>query len=126
MSFCTGCGHQIHETALACTQCGAVQHAGVLLQQQHRHHHNDNNNTASGTLWLPVPALVCGVVSALSLLNPDPWTQDEVAGVCLFATVAIVLGSVGLARQKRGHGLSIAAVVLGALGLLGALGALAS
>lgn len=25
MTYCTGCGHQIHETAPACPQCGAPQ-----------------------------------------------------------------------------------------------------
>ena len=118
MTFCIGCGHQIHETAISCPQCGAVNQAGVAAQRRAA-------TASDGTLWLPVPALVCGLLAALTLFSPDPWTQDEALGVCLFAAIAIVLGGVGLARQKRGHGMSIAGIALGAIGLLGALGAMA-
>ena len=112
MSYCTGCGHQIHETAPACPQCGAVQRAAKAQAA----------DKAQGTLWLPVPALICGLIPALSLFAPQPWTNDEVLGVFMFAIVALVLAGVGLARQQLGRGMSIAALVLGVIGLLGAIG----
>ncbi len=111
MTFCTGCGHQIHETALSCPQCGAVQHPSKSAAAQ-----------AEGTLWLPVPALVCGLIVALGLLDPNDWDMDQVVGAGMFAVAAIVLAGLGLARQKRGQGLSIAGLVLGVIGLLGTIG----
>ncbi|WP_027994817.1 hypothetical protein [Simplicispira psychrophila] len=116
MTFCIGCGHQIHETSFSCSQCGAVNQRAVA---QHT-----VAMAAAGTLWLPVLALVCGLLSTLSLFSAAPWTPDQAVGVCLFAAVALLLGGAALARQKRGHDLSIAAVVLGLISLLGALGAL--
>lgn len=58
----------------------------------------------------------------LSIGAAQHWTHDEVLGACVFAIAAMVLGGIGLARQKRGRGMSIAGLVLGVLGLLAAIG----
>lgn len=112
MTYCRGCGHQIHETAPHCPRCGAPQVGAVGIAPH------------EGTLWLPVPALICGLLAALALLDAHQWDQDTALGVAMFAIAALVLAGVGLARQTRGRGMSIAGLVLGALGLLGAIGAL--
>lgn len=114
MTYCQGCGHQIHETAPTCPQCGAVQALAKRVELP--------ATQTAGTLWLPVPALVCGVVAALSLLSPDDWGRDEILGVGMFSIAALVLGGLGVTRQQRGRGMSIAALVLGGIGLLGAIG----
>ena len=114
MTYCTGCGHQIHETAPACPQCGAVQPAAKLTVQA--------GKKAQGTLWLPVPALVCGLIPVLALSDPHGSTHEQVLGMVMFAVAAIALAGVGLARQERGRGMSIVALVLGVIGLLGAIG----
>ena len=62
MSYCRGCGHQIHETAISCPQCGA-------LQAQHNTH--SQQVSADGSLWLPVPALICRLIPVLGLLAPE-------------------------------------------------------
>ena len=116
MSYCRGCGHQIHETAISCPQCGA-------LQAQHNTH--SQQVSADGSLWLPVPALICGLIPVLGLLAPEEPDKDQVLGIFLFAATAIVFGSISLARQKRGKGIAIAGVVLGGIGLLAAIGLLA-
>lgn len=110
MTFCRGCGHQIHITAPSCPQCGAVQHPAPSTAQP------------EGTLWLPVPALVCGLIAVLALLDPSDADMDRIVGIGMFAVAAIVLAGLGLARQKRGQGMSIAGLVLGVIGLLGAIG----
>ena len=110
MTFCRGCGHQIHITAPSCPQCGAVQHPTPSTAQP------------EGTLWLPVPALVCGLIAVLALLDPSDAEMDRIVGTGMFAVAAIVLAGLGLARQKRGQGMSIAGLVLGVIGLLGAIG----
>lgn len=110
MSFCRGCGHQIHETAQSCPQCGAVTAHSTLAHAQ------------GGSLWLPVPSLVCGVIVALALFDPSDWDQDQVIGCALIAVVAIVLGGISLTKQKKGAGMAIAGLILGVVGLLGAIG----
>ena len=39
-----------------------------------------------------------------------------------FAAVAMVLGGISLAKQKKGAGMAIAGLILGGIGLLGAMG----
>lgn len=114
MTYCTSCGHQIHETAPACPQCGAVQQSAKSISRA--------AEQAQGTLWLPVPALICGLIPVISLFDPNDWTKEQITGAVIFAIAALVLAGTGLARQQRGRGLSIAALVLGVIGLLGAIG----
>lgn len=114
MSFCRGCGHQIHETAQSCPQCGAVN-ASLATRKA-------INENQGGTLWLPVPSLICGLIVVAALFDPDDWEMDQVIGGIGVAITAIVLGGISLARQKRGSGMAIAGLILGILGLLGALG----
>lgn len=119
MTFCIGCGHQIPETSLSCSQCGTVNPRAVAQ-------HNMAAMAGADTLWQPVLALVCALLSALSLFSAAPWTPDEVIGTCLFAAVAMLLGGDALTSQKRGHDLSIAAIMLGFISLLGIFGAMAA
>ena len=114
MSFCRGCGHQIHETAESCPQCGAVN-ASLATRKA-------ASADQEGTLWLPIPSLVCGLIVVVALFDQDDWEMDQVIGGIGFAVTAIVLGGISLAKQKRGLGIAIAGLILGILGLLGALG----
>lgn len=115
MSYCRGCGHQIHDTAISCPQCGAVQSS----------HSSGAAPASDGGLWLPVPALVCGFIPVLGFLAPEEPTKDQLVGAFFFAATAIVLGSISLARQQRGKGMAMAGVILGCIGLLAAIGMLA-
>lgn len=111
MSFCRGCGTTLHETAPACPHCGAPQ--------------NLPSANTPGTLWLPVPALVVGILAllaAIGLADSELIDQDEYIGTLLFAGIAIALGTVGTYQQKKGRGMSIAGLVLGGIALLIALG----
>ena len=120
MSYCRACGHQIHETALSCPQCGAVQAPGHHAQPAQSNHGPDT--PLPGTLWLPIPALVCSAIPLLALFDPNGWDQDQLLGSFLFITAATVLASVSLAKQTRGKGMAIAALVMAAIALLGTCG----
>ena len=111
MIHCRGCGQLIHETASTCPHCGAVQTPPT-----------PSAAAATGTLWLPVPAFISSLVAVLAFAGEDHPGRDLAAGIGLFAGVAIVLSGVALARQLRGRGLAIAAMVLGVIGALAALG----
>lgn len=103
--FCRGCGQQIHETAVACPHCGAIQQLGTRKE---------------GTLWFPVPSLITGVICVLALFDESSaWDKETNLGLGIFATIAIVLGGLGIIKQARGRGMSISGVVFGVIGLLG-------
>ncbi len=110
MSFCRGCGTALHETAPTCPHCGAPQNL---------------HQPAPGTLWLPFPALIVGILAllaAIGLADSALIDPDEYMGTLLFAGIAIILGAIGTYQQKKGRGLSIAGLVLGGLALLISLG----
>jgi len=109
MIHCRGCGQTIHETAPVCPHCGATQNAPAPA-------------APAGTLWLPVPALVCGIVAVLGAFGTEAHDRDAVAGVGLFGAVAAILAAVSLARQPRGRGMAIAALILGIVAVLAAIG----
>jgi hypothetical protein len=111
MIHCRGCGQLIHETASTCPHCGAVQTSLVAATAP-----------VAGTLWLPVPSFISAVVAVLAFAGEEHPGRDLAAGIGLFAGVAIVLSGVALARQSRGRGLAIAAMVLGVIAALAALG----
>ncbi len=111
MIHCRGCGQPIHETAPSCPHCGALQAAPVPVE-------------TSGTLWLPVPAFVCGLLAVVGQFDDQQPARELALGAVLFSGIAIALATAALARQKRARGLAIAAVVLGVIGLLVAAGTL--
>ena len=110
MIFCRECGKSIHETAINCPQCGAPQ--GAITH---------TNKNESGTLWLPVPALISGIFAFLAIFDDSSWDEDAYIGIFIFSSAAIILGVIGLANQQKGRGMSIAGIILGAFGLLGLL-----
>lgn len=67
------------------------------------------------SLWLPVAALVCGLLSAAAVFGPTHWATTSA-----LTTAAVALGCMAVARQERGQGLAMAGVALGAAGLMGA------
>ncbi len=108
MVFFRECGKEIHETAMSCPHCGAVQHATVKSTQDQ-----------SGTLWLPVPSLVLGIMVVLALFDESSWDKDTYMGIFTCIVTTIVLGGFGVSTQKRGRGMSISGIILGVIGLLG-------
>lgn len=102
MIFCRGCGKEIHETALACPQCGAPQHVA-----------NDKGN--SGLQYL-VPigrsgwAIAAGYLAFFSLLViPAPFA--------LFCGI-MALRDIKKNPDKLGKPRAIFGIVLGTLGTL--------
>lgn len=71
-------------------------------------------------LWLPVAALVLGVLAAMAVFAPLPWTGMQRLATSPLAVAAVALGCLAVARQERGQALALAGVVLGAAGLMGA------
>ena len=108
MIFCRGCGKEIHETATACPHCGATQRGTAMHPSP----------PLAGTDWPSVLSLVLGIFAVLGLANDAP-DKDLYVGIFLLASVAIVLGGIGMAAPDRGKGMPTAGIVLGILALVG-------
>ena len=81
-----------------------------------------NEVNPEGTYWLPIPSLVLGIICALALFDESEWDSDTTTGLLLFAIIGLVLGILGVSKQTKGRGMSIAGIVLSSLGLLAWLG----
>lgn len=71
-----------------------------------------------GTLWLPIPSLILGIMCVLAFADDSGWDEDTIIGLVMFALTSIVLGIVSVSRQKEGKGAAITGIVLSALALL--------
>ena len=93
---------------MSCPHCGALQRiSATILRNQ------------VGTLWLPVPSLVLGIIVVLALFDESSWDKDTYVGIFTCIVAAIALGGFGTSTQERGRGMSIAGIVLGVIGLFG-------
>ena len=113
MNYCKACGKTVHETAISCPHCGAVEHPtkpAVLTT-----HGNE-------PIWTSITGLVFGVFPSVSMLAAEAWNREQAIGEGIFAIAAMVFGGISLAKHHRGRGVAIAALVLGVIGLLFAIG----
>ena len=112
MSYCRACGHQIHETALSCPQCGPCKRPARTPNQR--------NPTMGQIPHCPAP-FGCpsppwyAAPSRCWPVRPQRLDQDQLLGSFLFITTATVLASISLAKQTRGKGMAIAALVMAAI-----------
>lgn len=109
MVFCRGCGQEIHESALACPRCGAIQSplAGPRPAA-----------LASGAHWIPVTSLVLGILCIISLFNKSDFHKNAAIGLVTISIIGIVFGVISLSKQKAGKGMAIAGIALSSLSLL--------
>ena len=68
-----------------------------------------------GSLWLPLPALLLGLLSLGALLNLYSAPPAEVA---LLAILAITVAGISLATQRHGTGMALVGLITGAVSLL--------
>ncbi len=68
MVYCRACAKELHETALNCPQCGAVQQAFVP-------------QTQAETPWLAIVSLIFGIICGLTLFDDSEWDSETILGV---------------------------------------------
>ncbi|QNA88831.1 DUF4190 domain-containing protein [Massilia sp. Dwa41.01b] len=112
MMFCRCCGKEIHESAPACPQCGGLQHAAPAAVAR----------PGEPGLWLPIGGLICGLLSAMALLDDAPLDHDTATGIFLFSVIGLVFGIVSMRNQEAGKKMAIAAVILSVIALLALIG----
>lgn len=108
---CPFCKEDIKEGAIKCKHCrSALVDVSSMTNQVIK--------KQEGTLWLPIPSLVLGIIGCLAMLDDSYWTYDELVGAIFFTLVGIILGAVSLSNQKVGKGIAIAGVILSSLAIL--------
>jgi len=108
MVFCRGCAKEIHETAIMCPQCGAVQNTEATLKQQ----------PDAGSVWMAIVSLVLGIICILAMFDDSDWDKETITGLGLFSITGLVFGVISITKKKPGNGMAIAGIVLSALSLL--------
>lgn len=111
MIFCRYCGKQIHESAPSCPQCGGVLHPQPVA-----------STADGGQIWLGITSLILGIICTLVLFDDKPMDKDTTIGFVMFATVAIVTGSVTIKNHFAGRKMAIAGIVLSSISLLAMIG----
>lgn len=106
MVFCRHCGREVHVSAPACPQCGAIQ--------------STVQTAAPGApgLWMPITALICSILGLLACMDPSAWDTDTGVGVGLMGLLGGVFGVISIKTQPQGQKMAIAAVVMAAIILL--------
>ena len=112
MVFCRYCGKEIAESAQACPQCGGVQHAQATA--------GANTNR----LWMSITSMILGILSLGGSFEPPP-DQDTALGLVTFSITGLLLGCIGLAKNKPGKRMAIAGVIMTSAALLTLIGMLA-
>jgi len=114
MSFCRHCAKEIHETALACPQCGGLQSSEARPSTPRTDH------------WIAIVSLVTGIIAILAMLDDSVWGWDEVIGVLSVGILpSIALGILAIQRKSAGVGMAIAGLVMGVVALLALIGSYA-
>ncbi|SEA73044.1 hypothetical protein SAMN05660420_03006 [Desulfuromusa kysingii] len=110
--FCRECGSLISVRAEICPKCGVRQ--------------MDPNTSISvtkdGTLWLPVPSMILGMMMFLTFFDDSGWDSDTIIGCAFFAILGLVLGIVSVSTQRKGKGMAVTGILLSTLSLIALLG----
>jgi len=75
-----------------------------------------------GTLWLPLPSMIIGILCFLALLDDSEWDTDTFVGLFIMAITSFILGVISVNTQKTGKGIAITGIVLSSLSLLAGIG----
>ena len=107
MVYCRGCAKQLHDSAPACPQCGALQFASSTAA-----------HASGGSAWLAIASLCLGVLCMLALIDDSEWDSDTMLCLGLFASTGLVTGIVSISQKQSGNGMAIAGVIMAAIALL--------
>lgn len=105
MNYCMGCGKQIHDSALNCPFCGAVQNKVVTVR--------------NGYHWASIVAMVSGIIVFILVLAEPYWDRDAAIGGLVFAMFPLGFGLLSLKEGgQQGRWMGIVGVVVGSFTLL--------
>lgn len=112
MAFCRCCGKEIHETAISCPGCGGAQSSATARSAAPEQAPGD------GPIWVPIASLIFGIMVLLASFDDSKWDVESAVGAFLAILLAIVFGSLTLAKQSNGRGMAIAGIVTASIGMI--------
>lgn len=112
---CPFCLEEIKAGALKCKHCGSTIVDSSQL-------HNSTLQKENGTLWLPLPSMIIGIICFMALLDDSDWDADTFVGAVAMAIASLTLGIISLSVQKLGKGMAITGIVLSSIALLAIIG----
>jgi len=77
-----------------------------------------------GTFWLPIPSLVIGLLTAVTLFGDSGTDSDTAFGTVYLALVGLALGIITLFMQRKGRRMAITGIILNVVAILGWIGKL--
>ena len=101
--------------ALKCKHCGSTIVDVAQLP-------SNSKPQVDGTLWLPLPSMIIGIICFMALLDDSDWDADTFVGVVVMAIASLTLGIISLNVQKLGKGMAITGIVLSSIALLAIIG----
>lgn len=128
--LCPFCAEEIKPEAIKCKHCQSSLELDLAPSQPVRTAPAPGGDAGAdserppGTLWLPVPSLVLGIVSVLALFDDSAWGMDHVVGLLLFSGTGLTLGIISVTTQKAWRGMAVAGIVLSCVGVVIGLGLL--
>lgn len=115
MVFCRCCGKEIHQSAPACPQCGGLQNVAAAVAPVAA-------KTGEPGLWVPITALIGGIIGAAAILDDKIPDRDTTVGIITAGIIGIVFGVVSIRNQSAGKKMAIAAIILSVIAILGLIG----
>ena len=112
---CPFCREEIKAGAIKCKHCGST--IVDVSQMQNR-----TEKKKDGTLWLPLPSMIIGIICFLALLDDSEWDTDTFVGLFIMAIISFILGIISVNTQKTGKGMAITGIVLSSIALLAGIG----
>ena len=112
---CPFCREEINVGAIKCKHCGSTIVDVSQMQDSVK-------QKKDGTLWLPLPSMIIGIMCFLALLDDSEWDTDTFVGLFIMAITSFILGVISVNTQKTGKGMAITGIVLSSIALLAGIG----
>jgi len=115
MVFCSGCGHQIHETAISCPNCGMPQ---PRLTAQQDNATQIGKSPQTEPFWAAITSLVIGLIAITATLDDSKWDGETLYTFLICSMSGFVLGIVSLNISNRGKKIALTGAVLSVIALI--------
>lgn len=109
---CPYCRELIRVGAIKCRHCKSLLTDVIQSQTVVPNTEICASCPKRGTLLLPIPAFVLGLMTFMMFLDDSGWDVDTIVGGILIASLGAILGGLSIAKQKLGYKWAVAGLSL--------------